>query len=112
SSIAEALLRRIDADPTFLRLLTFSCLEGTALAKRYFQARDRTVIGFLTNYLGGRMDEGALRKSDPEVAARAFLGMVLHYLHIRHVLRLPVKRRGADELVPQWVELFLGGVRC
>lgn len=112
SSIAEALLRHIERDPNFLRLLTFSCLEGTALAKRYFQARDRTVSGFLTNYLRGRMDEGALRKSDPEVAARAFLGMILHYLHLRHVLRLPVKRRHSDELVPQWVEMFLGGMRC
>ncbi|MCE9584993.1 MAG: TetR/AcrR family transcriptional regulator; helix-turn-helix transcriptional regulator [Planctomycetes bacterium] len=111
ASIAAALVRRVESDADFMKLLTFSCLEGTSLSRRYFQARDRTAIEFLSTYLARRIREGALRPVRPETAARAFLGMSLHHLHLKHVLGLPVRRRPARELVETWVDIFLGGMK-
>jgi AcrR family transcriptional regulator len=110
-SIAGALLKRVEDAPEIMRLAIFSGLEGNPVAKMLHERRGKGLLGFLSSYLARRMAEGAMRPVDPEVAARGFLGMVIHHLHVKHVLGLPVSRRPAEELVDMWVDLFVEGIR-
>ncbi|MBI4565592.1 MAG: TetR/AcrR family transcriptional regulator [Planctomycetes bacterium] len=110
SSIATTLLERVEADPTFMRLLLFSALEREPLSRMFFQARVRSVREFLSAYLERRMRRGALRRMDPQTAASAFIGMIVHHLQLKHLFRIPGAARRRPELVNCWVDLFLKGL--
>ncbi|HEY3226334.1 MAG TPA: TetR/AcrR family transcriptional regulator [Planctomycetota bacterium] len=110
SSIASSLVARVSRDPSFMRLLFFSALEGAPLSRMFYQARVRRVRSFLASYLERRMDEGALRKVDSTAAAGAFMGMIANYVQQKHLFRVPVARLAPDELVRTWVDLFLKGL--
>jgi len=111
SSIASTLVARVGKDPSFMRLMFFSALEGAPLSRMFYQARVRRVRRFLAAYLERRMKEGALRVADPAAAAGAFMGMVANYIQQKHLFRVPVSPLPVDRLVKTWVDLFLGGLR-
>lgn len=111
SSMASSLLARVGRDPSFMRLLFFSALEGAPLSRMFYQARVRRVRSFLASYLEGRMKAGALRKVDPSAAAGAFMGMVANYIQQKHLFRVPVARLAPEDLVRTWVDLFLKGLQ-
>ena len=110
SSIASTLVARVSKDPSFMRLMFYSALEGAPLSRMFYQARVRRVRSFLASYLERRMKEGALRVVDPAAAAGAFMGMVANYIQQKHLFRVPVARLAPDDLVRTWVDLFLKGV--
>ena len=111
SSIASTLVARVGKDPSFMRLLFFSALEGAPLSRMFYQARVRRVRSFLASYLERRMKEGALRVVDPVAAAGAFMGMVANYVQQKHLFRVPVSPLAVADLVKTWVDLFLGGLK-
>jgi AcrR family transcriptional regulator len=111
SSIASTLVARVGRDPSFMRLMFFSALEGAPLSRMFYQARVRRVRNFLASYLDRRMKEGALRVMDPVAAAGAFMGMVANYVQQKDLFRVPVPSLAVDRLVATWVDLFLGGLR-
>ena len=111
SSIASTLVARVSKDPSFMRLMFYSALEGAPLSRMFYQARVRRVRRFLASYLERRMKAGALRVADPVAAAGAFMGMVANYVQQKHLFRVPVSKLGVDDLVKTWVDLFLGGLR-
>ncbi len=110
SSIASTLVARVTKDPSFMRLMFFSALEGAPLSRMFYQARVRRVRSFLASYLERRMKEGALRVVDPAAAAAAFMGMVSNYVQQKHLFRVPVSRLAPDDLVKTWVDLFMKGL--
>ena len=110
SSIASTLVARVSQDPSFMRLLFYSALEGAPLSRMFYQQRVRRVRRFLASYLERRMKEGALRVVDPVAAAGAFMGMVANYIQQKHLFRVPVTRLSPDDLVRTWVDLFLEGL--
>ncbi len=110
SSIASTLLARVGKDPSFMRLLFFSALEGAPLSRMFYQARVRRVRSFLASYLERRMKEGALRVVNPVAAAGAFMGMVANYIQQKHLFRVPVAPLAPDALVRTWVDIFLKGL--
>jgi AcrR family transcriptional regulator len=87
--VAEAILRRIDEEPSFLRLLLHSALEGDAFIPMFHEARSLKVLGFLTRYIETRIRERAFRKVDAQLTALAFLGMVQHLPMSRLIYRMP-----------------------
>ena len=62
---------RPGADPTMLRLLLFSALEGHELADMFFGKQHRVFYDYLAGYIRSRIEEGAFREIDPLLAARA-----------------------------------------
>jgi len=77
--VASHLIGEQKKDPTFLRLLMYSALEEHRLSDIFFQTRGMELIGCLGEHIKGLMEAGLVRKVDPVVTARAFIGMVLHY---------------------------------
>lgn len=108
--IAASRIRR-DADPTLLRLLLFSALEGHELSDMFFRNQHRVFYDYLAGYIARRTREGAFRRVDPLLAARAFIGMLAHHRLLHEIFRVPAHRPPEDS-VAAYVGLFLDGLRA
>lgn len=97
------------ADPTMLRLLLFSALEGHELSDMFFQRQYRTFHDLLAHYIGKRIESGAFRPVDPLLAARAFFGIIVHHRLLHDILGLPM-HRNYEDTIGEYVSLFLGGL--
>jgi AcrR family transcriptional regulator len=100
---------RPGADPTMLRLLLFSALEGHELADMFFGKQHRVFYDYLARYIQIRIDEGAFRDVDPLLAARAFIGMVVHHRLLHEIFEVPLHCSHRD-IVATYVDLFLRGL--
>lgn len=97
-------------DPTLLRLLLFSALEGHELSDMFFQNQHRMFYDYLSGYIARRIREGAFRRVDPMVVARAFMGMIAHHRLLHEIFRVPMHCSPEDS-VATYVQLFLEGIR-
>ena len=77
-NLALNALNKQQSDVGFLRLLFFSALEEHELADRFFKEFVTRVYEFIGSYIEKRQKEGAMRKIEPRIAVRAFLGMMIH----------------------------------
>jgi len=100
---------RKGADPTMLRLLLFSALEGHELSAMFFRQQYRVFYDLLAGYISRRIVEGAFRAVDPQLTARAFFGIIVHHRILHDILGLPLHLTH-EEVVRQYVLLFLGGL--
>jgi AcrR family transcriptional regulator len=101
---------RPGVDPTLLRLLLFSALEGHELSDMFFGKQHKVFYDHLATYIQTRIQERAFRKVDPLLAARAFIGMVVHHRLLHEIFRVPL-HRSHEETVATYVELFLNGLK-
>ncbi len=112
--LLQLALRIVDQhikDPTFLRLLLFSALEGHDLSDLFFQRRNLPLSEFLTRFFQKGIENGKLKMKKPELAARAFLDMVHGFLNTRLLFRIPqVVQRPVEETLTAYIILFLEGI--
>lgn len=112
TAVARTIVGRVEKDPAFMRLLLYSALEGHALSEMFFTTQVRRTHQFLAEYLASRVREGALRPVDPLLAARGFIGTVVHYLLIHELFGVPrPPHAGTGEVIALYVEIFLRGLR-
>jgi AcrR family transcriptional regulator len=109
-TIGHKFLERHEQDSTFMRLLLFSALEGHELSDMFFaslEGRDP-----LAAYMKRRMTEGAFRRMDPHLAARAFLGMFVSFAQMQEIFGQK-KNRSFDRntVVRTFVSIFLAGMK-
>jgi AcrR family transcriptional regulator len=86
TAVAVGLFERNAADTTLTRLLLFSALEKHELSTRFVQTYVTGFYDLLAEYIRGRIRVGTFRRVDPVLAARGFLGMVLHLFLVQEVL--------------------------
>ncbi len=112
-ALAQEMIGRTQADPTLLRLLLFSALEGHALSDMFFRSRVKRVDDFLRRYIAERMAAGAFKAVDPLQAAWNFIGMVAYHLLRREIFgqKAPAHLT-AERAIDAMVEVFLRGVRA
>ena len=111
-TLARAMIARTQADPTLMRLLFFSALEGHALSDMFFRSRVQQVDDFLSRYIADRVAAGAFRPVDPVQAAWNFIGMVAYHLLLRELFgQKPPPHLTTERAVEEMVALFLQGVR-
>lgn len=110
--LAREVFTRVESDPTFLRILTFSALEGHRLADPFFESRVKRLREFVTEYIARRIADGDFVAVDPVIASRAFLGMVFDHLNVRLVLgQTDAYPQPLDQVAETFVSIFLGGMR-
>jgi AcrR family transcriptional regulator len=97
------------ADPSLLRLLLFSALEGHELSDMFFRNRHRVFYEYLAGYIGLRAREGVFRPVDPLLAAQAFIGMVVYHRLLHEVFRVP-RHCTPEAAVAGYVQVFLEGL--
>jgi len=111
--LAHNMIGVIREDPTVLRLLFFSALEGHTLFEMMFKARVQQLDDFLTRYIARRVAEGAFRRLDPLQAAWNFIGMVGHYIQLVDLFgQTPPAYLTSEVAVEEMIALFLRGCQA
>jgi AcrR family transcriptional regulator len=100
---------RKGTDPTLLRLLLFSALEGHEMSHMFFKQQYRVFYDLLAGYIRRRIDDGVFRPVDPLLAARAFFGVIVHHRLLHDIFGLPM-HRSHEDTVSEYVSVFLGGL--
>ena len=100
---------RPGVDSTFLRLLLFSALEGHELSEMFFGKHHKIFYDHLAAYIRTRIEDGAFRPVDPLLAARAFIGMVVHHRLLHEIFGVPMYQ-SHEATVATYVDLFLTGL--
>ena len=98
------------ADPTLLRLLLFSALEGHELSDMFFRNRHRVFYEYLAGYIARRTQEGAFRRVDPLLAAQSFIGMIVYHRLLHEIFGVP-PHCSPEDAVAGYVGVFLDGLR-
>lgn len=94
---------------SYVRLLLYAALEEPTLGA-LFHERQREGRELLTRYIERRIREGAFRRTDPALAARAFLGMVVHLGLLELLYGDDFLQTRRQQAVEGLVELFLIGI--
>jgi len=110
--LAVFLLSEHQKDASFLRLLTYSALEKHDLSEIFIKTKGLELIEFVEAHIRSLIDEGVLKKTDPAVAARAFVGMVLHYSISQELYGLKKYfDRSNEAVIDAFVNIFFEGMR-
>jgi AcrR family transcriptional regulator len=111
-AIASYLIKKNTEDPTFLRLILFSALEGHDLSKIYFEHYGLEKTRLLSRFIRQRIKEKAFKKVPPLLVARAFIGMVIHYVLSQEIYGMKnLFRFSQKKAVDTFVDAFLNGLR-
>jgi AcrR family transcriptional regulator len=100
---------RPGVDSTLLRLLLFSALEGHELSEMFFGQHHKVFYDHLAAYIRTRIEDGAFRPVDPLLAARAFIGMIVHHRLLHEIFKVPL-HQSHEDTVATYVDLFLTGL--
>jgi len=112
-TLAHKMIGLTRDDPTLLRLIFFSALEGHALSDMIFRSRVQQFDDFLRRYIAKRVAEGAFRRLDPLQAAWNFVGMVGHYIQLQELFgQKPPPYLTVEVAVEEMISLFMGGCRA
>ncbi len=112
SAMASYLIRRNTEDPTFLRLVLYSALEEYDLSKIFFKNNATKNTKILANYIQQRIHEKAFKRVHPLLAARAFIGMVLHYIQSQEIYGMGNFFNFPQKMVVEtFVDSFLNGIQ-
>ncbi len=109
--VVEFFMERYAEDPSFARLLMFSALEREKFSEIFFRSKGMEVLGYLSRQIEEMMEKGIFRPLDPELCARAFLGMVIHYCMVQEIFGF--KRffdRPRAVVAETFVDIFLNGM--
>jgi AcrR family transcriptional regulator len=85
STVAAEILERRAKDQTLSRLLLYTALENHRLSHRFFRIYVAECYEVLAEYVEKRIAEGRFRPTDPLLAARSFLGMVIYHSWVQEL---------------------------
>ncbi len=108
--LAELILERHERDPEFVRLLLFSALERHELAELLYERQVMALYDMVIRYVKRRMREGAFRRMDARIAARAYLGMISHHALVQVLFGERILKTGRKPLIAAMVGTFLEGM--
>jgi len=108
---AENLLLRDEHDAALTRLLLFSALRPGERTQKFFRREIGESLNLLSEYIREGVERGTLRKIDPVIGARAFMGMVVYH-NLLHELLGGAGHQNYDprELGRQLANIWLNGV--
>jgi len=110
-SLAFEMLEFHCKDESFIRLLLYSALEGHDLSSFVFHSAARDFKERIHRYIQQRIADGVFRQINPAVAARAFIGMVLHQAEMRTIYKATDELKISNkQIAERFVEIFLNGI--
>ncbi len=110
-ALALFLIKENTRDQTLMRLLMRSALERQDLSGVFIRTKGLELIEFIEASIRGLMGEGVFKDVDPGLAARAFLGMVLHYVMTQEIYGLKKYFSfPAEEAASTFVDIFFDGI--
>lgn len=111
TTIARHILGYIQSDPELLRLMFNNSLENGPVAAVLFKEFRLPYIKFLAGELERRMGAGEIRKVDPYITGRCFVGMVVDCALSAGVWpKITEFKFNADDVVCNNVPIFARGL--
>ncbi|MEM7007932.1 MAG: TetR/AcrR family transcriptional regulator [Thermodesulfobacteriota bacterium] len=112
-SIAERMLEKCGNDSSFIRLLHFSALEGHELSDMFFNTYVEYVDMLLSDYIEGRIKDGAFKNVNSLCASQAFIGMIVNHIIVKELFGEKKRNKTSnEELVETYVTVFLDGIKA
>jgi len=113
ASVAEDILRRNTEDPARTRLFFYSALEHHRLSRALFRTHIARYHEVLADFIRAGIREGSFRRVSPLLAARGFLGMVVHHFQIQELFGEKFYRKfDVREVSRAMADMWLEGVRA
>jgi AcrR family transcriptional regulator len=109
--LANAIVDWHEKDPDLMRVLFYSLLEGHELADLFYRQHIAPFMEAFGGYIQQRIKDGAFRKVEPSLAARAFVGMIGHYAKEVSLFQFDSKLPPRKKTLETMVEIFLNGVK-
>jgi AcrR family transcriptional regulator len=109
--LATGIIEWHTSNPTYIRLLLFSTLEGHELADLFHDQYTKAFLEALAQYFETRMLAEDFRRMDPMLAAHTFVGIAAHYGMSRTIFRRGALDLPQDQTVEGLVDIFLEGIR-
>ena len=99
------------ADPTFIRLLLFSALEGHKLSELFFGRPHLPLVEFLKEHFKKGKKKKLYDIQDPEITTYAFLDMLFGFLNAYLLFRIPhLIKKPLHKTLRTYVDIFLKGI--
>lgn len=108
--LAESIIDFHNTHPTYLRLILFSALEKHDLAELCFEGHATVVHKIVAEFIQRQTENGRFREVDANLAARSFLGMVLHYSIFDQHFGFKLVRATKKKSIATMVDIFLRGL--
>jgi AcrR family transcriptional regulator len=110
-TVASYLISKNSEDPTFMRLIQYGALERHELSKIFFETHAMERTRLLSKYIRQRIKEKAFKRVSPLLAARAFMGMILHYVQSQEIYEMKkFFHFSQKKVVDTFVDTFLNGL--
>ncbi len=95
-----------------VRMVAAASAKFPEIGAAFFAAGPAFAIGKIATYLKVKMDEGVLRKADPEMTAVQFIDVISGCLHKPRLFNAQdiFTKRSPEEVVAAGVDLFLNGM--
>jgi AcrR family transcriptional regulator len=111
-AVASHLFLKNSEDPTFLRLILYSALEGHEMSRIFFEQYAMERSRLLSRYIDQRIKEKEYKKVPPLLAARAFMGMVIHYVQSQEIYQMKkILSFPPEKVLDTFVDIFLNGLK-
>jgi len=109
---AKVVMRILSANRHVIQMMVGELWRHPELSEKVFQAVMTPMVEFLADKFERLMDAGRMRRTDPMVAARAWIGMIQSYFIFNYMLRAaPPSPDSEDIALKGFVEVFLDGMR-
>lgn len=108
--LAELILERYEKEPETTRLLLYSSLERHEQAGQFFERVFRDFYELVLGYIRGRIQTGAFRPMDAEIAARGLIGMIAYHGLVEQLFPGYFAKRSRRRVAREMAALFLTGV--
>jgi AcrR family transcriptional regulator len=93
------------------RILLSEAIRFPQISEMMYRTAISRVFGLVVRYLEHQMELGRMRRVDPLIATRSFIGMFIAHILVREVFRQPEALATTDDAVIQTaVDIFLGGM--
>ena len=109
--LGESILQRYEKDPEMTRLLLYISLEGHELAGQFFERVFSDFYRVVLEYIRRRIQAGAFRQMDAEVAARGLIGMIAYHGLVEQLFPGYFQKRSRQRVAREMAALFLDGVQ-
>lgn len=110
--VATHIITEHQKDHSFMRLLAYSALEKQDLSEIFLRTRGLELVGYLETQIKALVKQGAFKDADAALAARAFLGMVLHYSLSQELYGMKAYfKRPNEKVIRTFVDIFFEGMR-
>jgi len=109
--LARFLISENTRDQTLMRLLMQSALEQQELSEVFIRTKGLDLIEFLETSIAELIKTGVFKEVNAGLAARAFLGMVLHYVMTQEIYGLKkCFSFPAEDAARTFVDIFFDGI--